>query len=222
MQDVRCGFQKGQTLNQIALISRRAILAGCAAAAFAGTASAQTAGDMTVGSASAPLHLTEYASLTCAHCAHFHATNWATLKTRYIDTGRVRFTMREMATQPAAVALAMFQLARCGNAGPDEYMRRVGILFDRQHAILSTGTGAGVRDALLAAGGEWGLSQTAILASLNDPAGITRIQRSIDGATVLGVDHTPSFLFDGVLDDDHTFQTPDGMVRILEARLAQR
>jgi hypothetical protein len=37
----------------------------------------------------------------------------------------------------------------------------------------------------------------------------------------LGVNHTPSFLFDGVLDEDHAFQTPDGMVRILDARLAR-
>ncbi len=201
---------------------RRRFLMGAAAAAGAsGLAYAQSNDEMTIGLASAPLHLTEYASMTCPHCAQFHLANWTALKARYIDTGRVRFSLREMATPPPAVALAMFQLARCGGAGPDEYLRRVGILFERQSAILGAGTLGGVRDALLAAGGEWNLSQSQILASLNDPQGVQRIQRSIEGAAALGVNHTPSFLFDGVLDEDHAFQTPDGMVRILDARLAR-
>lgn len=200
---------------------RRFLMVAAAAAGAPGLAYAQSNDEMTIGLASAPLHLTEYASMTCPHCAQFHIANWATLRSRYIDTGRVRFSLREMATPPPAVALAMFQLARCGGAGPDEYLRRVGILFERQSAILGAGTLGGMRDALLAAGGEWGLSQPQILACLNDPEGVQRIQRSIEGAAALGVNHTPSFLFDGALDEDHAFQTPDGMVRILDARLAR-
>lgn len=201
---------------------RRRFLMGAAAAAGAsGLAYAQSNDEMTIGLASAPLHLTEYASMTCPHCAQFHLANWTTLKSRYIDTGRVRFTLREMATPPPAIALAMFQLARCEGASPDEYLRRVGVLFERQSAILGAGTLGGVRDALLAAGGQWGLSQAQVLACLNNPLGVQRIQRSIEGAMALGVNHTPSFLFDGVLDEDHAFQTPDGMVRILDARLAR-
>lgn len=203
-------------------LHRRAFLITASAVAAArGFASAQTTQDMTIGAAAAPLHLVEYASMTCPHCAQFHAENWSTLKSRYIDTGRVRFTLREMATPPPAVALAMFQLARCEGASAEEYLRRVGVLFERQRAILDTGTLGGVRDALLAAGAEWGLSQAQVLACLNDPAGVERIRGSIEGAVALGVTHTPSFLFNGVLDEDHAFQTPDGMARILDARLAQ-
>lgn len=200
---------------------RRFLIAVAAATAAPTLARAQSTDDMTIGSVAAPLHLIEYASMTCSHCAQFHADNWLTLKTRYIDTGRVRFTLREMATPPPAVALAMFQLARCEGASGEEYLRRVGVLFERQRAILSAGTVAGVRDALLAAGAEWGLSQAQVLACLNDPAGVERIQRSIEGAMALGINHTPSFLFNGVLDEDHAFQTPDGMVRVLETRLAR-
>lgn len=204
------------------LLNRRAMLiAGAGLAGLALPALAQTADEMTIGSADAPLHLVEYASLTCPHCAQFHISNWSTLKSRYIDAGRVRFTLREMATPPAAVALAMFQLARCEAASAEEYLRRVGVLFERQRAILATGTTAGVRDALLATGAEWGLSSAQVMACLGDPAGVDRIQRSIEGAIALGVTHTPSFLFNGVLDDDHAFHTPDGMMRILDARLAQ-
>ncbi|MDX2275037.1 MAG: thioredoxin domain-containing protein [Hyphomonadaceae bacterium] len=204
-------------------LSRRCVLAGgliFASAGLPSVALAQSDDDMTIGAATAPLHIIEYASLTCPHCAQFHATNWRPLKERYIDAGRVRFTLREMATPPAPVALAMFQLARCQTSSPDLYLERVGILFERQQAILGTGTGAGVRDALLAIGAEWGLSPDQIAACFNDPAGVQRMQRSVAVARELGVNHTPSFIFNGVLDDDHDFQTPEGMVRILEARLA--
>lgn len=198
------------------------MLAAAAGAALGAVpAHAQAQDDMTIGAANAPLHLIEYASLTCPHCAQFHAANWETLSTRYIDTGRVRFTMREMATAPAGVAVGMFQLARCGGAPADEYLRRVKVLFERQAAILNTGTMAGVRDALLAIGAEWGLSQHQIMQALIDPAGAERVRRSAEGAVALGVTHTPSFIFNGVLDDDHDFMTREGMVRILDARLAQ-
>lgn len=203
-------------------LCRRSLLLG-AGALLATPASAQaTDDDMSIGSAAAPLHLVEYASLTCPHCAHFHAQNWATLKARYIDTGRIRFTLHEMVTPPAPVALAMFQLARCGGASADEYMRRVSVLFERQTAILGTGSMAGVLNALLATGAEWGLTNAQVMAALNDPAGVSRIERSIAAASAAGVTQTPSFSLDGELEQDPAFRTPEGMVRILDARLAQR
>jgi hypothetical protein len=47
---------------------------------------------------------------------------------------------------------------------------------------------------------------------------VTRISQS---AAALGVNHTPSFLFNGVLNDDHAFLTREGMARMLDTRLAQ-
>src|SRR5262245_36211072 len=132
-------------------MSRRAFAAaGICLMALPGVAHAASlsSDDVTIGAAGAPLHLVEYASATCPHCAHFHAIAWSTLRSQYIEPGRVRFTFREMATPPGPVALAMFQLARCETTDPNEYFRRVDVLFGRQHAILATGTGAGVRDAL--------------------------------------------------------------------------
>lgn len=202
--------------------SRRALLIAGTAALAAPPAFAQITDQMmTIGAANAPLHLIEFASLTCPHCAHFHAENWETLRTRYIDAGRVRFTLQEMMTAPAGVAVGMFQLARCGGASATEYMRRVSILFARQRAILETGTMIGVRDALIATGAEWGLTEAQVMQVLLDPAGGERVQRSAEAAAALGVDHTPSFSFNGVIDDDHAFLTRDGMVSMLDAQLAR-
>ncbi|PZO53843.1 MAG: hypothetical protein DCF16_05985 [Alphaproteobacteria bacterium] len=200
-------------------ISRRVFAGTVAATALVGPAAAAglTSDEVTIGAANAPVHLIEYASSTCPHCAEFHETAWATLKTQYIDAGRVRFTFREMATAPQAVALAMFQLARCETTAPDEYLRRVGVLFERQAAIFSTPTGEAVQAALLALGGEWGLAPTQVMAAINDPAGPPRIIRSMEQAAALGVTSTPSFLLNGQKLEDHAFHTLEGMQLILDA-----
>lgn len=177
--------------------------------------------DMTIGAGDAPIRLIEYASATCPHCAHFHATNWSLLKTSYIDAGRVRFTLREMATPPPAVAFGMFQLARCGGADATEYFRRLAILFEHQQAILATGNMAGVRDALVALGGEWGLTREQVIASLTDQQGADRLNQSIEAASERGVTGTPTFYLDDNRIDDPEFLTPEGMTRLLDARLAR-
>ena len=85
-------------------------------AAFAQTASPQDLepvgpGDIAQGPADAKVTIIEYASLTCSHCAAFHAGTYPELKKRYIDTGQVRFILREFPLDP--LATAGFMLARC-------------------------------------------------------------------------------------------------------------
>ena len=86
------------------------------------------AGDVVIGSDKAPVTIIEYASMTCPHCAHFSETTFPELKKRYIDTGKVRYTLREFPLD--ALAAAGFMLARC--AGPDKYMPVVETLFAKQ------------------------------------------------------------------------------------------
>lgn len=204
------------------VISRRTFAGGVMLAALAGGAHAAglASDEVTIGADDAPLQLIEYASATCSHCAAFHAAAWHTLRSQYIETGRVRFTLREMATPPAPVALAMFQLARCETTDPGEYFRRLDHLFERQGAILATGSGAGVRDALLALGAEWRLSPEQVMACLNDAAGRDRIMRSMQQAGSAGIHATPSFTLNGARVDDPGFRTLEGLTRTLNARLA--
>lgn len=198
---------------------RRTFLLAAPAFMAAGTAFATEGDVMTIGAAAAPIHLQEYASPTCPHCAHFHETNWARLKTEFIDRGRVRLSMHEMLTPPAPVALGMLQVMRAGGADANEYFRRFGIVFARQQQILASGTMAGVRDALVALGGEWGLSQAQVLTALQDQAGVERIRRSIEEANQRGVTGTPTFFVNGQAVTDAAFFTPDGMAAYLNARL---
>lgn len=69
-----------------------------AAATLPGTARAEDLllGEQAQGAADAPVTVIEYASLTCPHCASFHTNVYPELKTNYIDTGKIRFVMREV------------------------------------------------------------------------------------------------------------------------------
>ena len=84
--------------------------------------------DLWVGAKDAPVTMIEYASMTCTHCAAFHAETWPTLKAKYIDAGKVRFVLREFPLDP--LATAAFMLGRC--SGPDKRNALMDLLFDQQ------------------------------------------------------------------------------------------
>jgi protein-disulfide isomerase len=50
--------------------------------------------DIELGSATAPMKIIEYSALNCAHCARFHNNLFPKLKSKYIDTGKIRFIYR--------------------------------------------------------------------------------------------------------------------------------
>ncbi len=84
--------------------------------------------DIVQGSISASVTIVEYASMTCPHCAAFHETAWKDLKAKYVDTGKVKFILREFPLDP--LATAGFMLARC--AGPEKRNAVVDQLFSQQ------------------------------------------------------------------------------------------
>ena len=84
--------------------------------------------DLAQGKADAPVTIIEYASMTCPHCANFHKTTYPALKSKYIDTGKVRFIFREFPLDEVAVAASM--LARC--AGGEKSMALIDVLFASQ------------------------------------------------------------------------------------------
>jgi protein-disulfide isomerase len=84
--------------------------------------------DMAEGSPNAPVTIVEYSSLSCPHCAAFHRDVLPTLQSDYIDTGKVRYVMREFPLNDAALAGAV--LARC--LPPDRYFAFVNLLFSKQ------------------------------------------------------------------------------------------
>lgn len=181
-------------------MQRRTLLLGAGAALIAGKAHASaaiTADDVVLGDANAPVTLIEYASTTCPHCAAFHAAVWEALRARYIDSGRVRFAFREFPTPPEAIALAGFQIARCRNATPEQYIARVGELFRQQQTIFSESNMQGALRRLVAIGEGFGLTATEVNAAINDRSGAERIRRIMEAAQAFHIHGTPSFVING-------------------------
>ncbi len=81
-----------------------------------------------LGAEDAPITIIEFASLTCPHCAAFHANVLPQLKSDYIETGKAKLIYRDFPLD--RYALAASKLARC--AGNDRYFAFLNILFQKQ------------------------------------------------------------------------------------------
>jgi protein-disulfide isomerase len=150
-------------------------------------------GDMTLGPANAPVTIIEYASMTCSHCAHFATTTMPELKKRYIDTGKVRYMLREFPLDP--LAAAGFMLARCAaKDDPNKYYALIDTLFQQQ----TTWVVQKPVEPLQAIGRQAGLSAQTFDACLANQSMLDKIENvRKTAAEKLGVNSTPTFFING-------------------------
>ena len=148
-------------------------------------------GDVWLGSDTAPVTIIEYASMTCPHCAHFQAETFPALKAKYIDTGKVRFTLREFPFD--ALATAGFMLARC--SGNERYYPMIDLLFSQQRNWVSA---AKPSEALLGVVRQAGFSQESFNTCLQNKPVYEGVNSVRDRAEkVFKVDSTPTFFING-------------------------
>jgi protein-disulfide isomerase len=149
--------------------------------------------DMALGPANAPVTITEYASMTCPHCAAFNEAVFPKIKSEYIDTGKIRYVFREFPLDIKAAAGSM--LARCiakDDAG--KYFAVIDMLFKQQNDWVLKNT----TETLIRIGKQAGLSQQAIEDCLKDQALLDKIAADQKYASeVLKVDSTPTFFING-------------------------
>ena len=72
-------------------------------------------GERDYGNRNAQVTIIEYVSLTCPYCRAYHATVFPRIKRTYVDTGRVRYIIREFAIGQTAGAAAI--VTRCAPKG---------------------------------------------------------------------------------------------------------
>jgi protein-disulfide isomerase len=149
--------------------------------------------DMALGPADAAVTVTEFASMTCPHCAAFNAVVFPKIKSEYIDSGKIRYVFREFPLDVKAAAGAM--LARCiakDDAG--KYFAVVDLLFRQQNDWVTKNT----TETLTRIGKQAGLSQQAVEDCLKDQALLEKITADQKYAgEVLKVDSTPTFFVNG-------------------------
>ena len=73
------------------------------AMAMMGNALDIQATDRVVGSMTAPVTMIEYASMTCNHCAHFANDVMPQVKKEWIESGKVKYVLRDLAWDNLAV-----------------------------------------------------------------------------------------------------------------------
>ncbi len=147
--------------------------------------------DITQGSPSAAITIIEYASMTCSHCAAFHETTWPELKSKYIDSGRAKFILREFPLDP--LATAGFMLARC--AGPDKRNQYVDQLFAQQKSWAFVDRPV---EPLLALVKTLGMSQTEFETCLRNQDLYEQVNQSRErAAEAFNIDSTPTFFVNG-------------------------
>jgi protein-disulfide isomerase len=149
--------------------------------------------DMALGPANAQVTITEFASMTCPHCAAFNEAVFPKIKSEYIDTGKVRYIFQEFPLDD--IALAASAMARCvaGDDAP-KYFALVDTLFKTQNDLMSAPLATINR-----IGKQAGSSEQAIKACVDeDPSIRKKIVDDLKYAhEMLKVDGTPAFFING-------------------------
>jgi protein-disulfide isomerase len=175
-----------------ALAATAVVLAGCAKSG--GPAAVAGADDMSLGNPNAKVQVVEYASAACPHCARFALDVFPAFKAKYVDTGKVRYTLKEFVTEPEVLAAGGFLLARC--AGKDRYFKVLDAVFRGQDAMVQTGMYRG--GLLKIAKDEGGLTESQFDACMTDKAAAqalsARVERHLKTDKVQA---TPTFVING-------------------------
>jgi protein-disulfide isomerase len=168
--------------------------------------------DMAIGPANASVTITEFASMTCPHCAAFSTEVFPKIKSTYIDTGKIRYIFREFPLDIKAAAGSM--LARCiAKDDATKYFAVVDMLFRQQNDWVMKNT----TETLTRIGKQAGLSQQAVEDCLKDQALLDKIAADQKYASeVLKVNSTPTFFINGeVIKGEASFDEFDKKIKAL-------
>lgn len=147
-------------------------------------------GERSLGRADAPVTVIEYVSLTCPHCANFHKTIFPRMKKEFIDTGKVRYVVREFPIGRSAGNAAIAN--RC--APEDKYFFVLGQLLSRQPEWVSQDVRL---DAIFAVAKSGGLTRETFDKCLSNQTMIDGLDEVKQRGRQFGVIGTPTFFING-------------------------
>ncbi|MFD1702639.1 DsbA family protein [Methylopila henanensis] len=208
------------------LLARRSLLLLPAAAVLARTvpAAAQSPAEKALaesgplpensfGSASAPVTVIEYASLTCHRCRDFHLQTWPAVKQKYVDTGKVQFVFREFPLN--ALDAGGFMLARC--AGEKRWHAVVDMLYRTDDAWAHAPDPLeGLRGLMR----QFGMGAEQVNACLSDQAMLDGVNAVARRGSIAGVTGTPTFFVNGRKASG--MMTVDEFSKLIDPHLASR
>lgn len=181
------------------MLNRRLVIAAAAMASLAlagchkGGPQGSAQGDQSLGNPNAKIQVTEYASASCIHCARFDQEVFPTFKAKYIDTGKVHYTLREFLTPPESVSAAGFLLARC--VGPGKYFPTLEEIWKNLVPMFQTND---YRGTLLRIAESEGMTEEQFNKCVSDPDALKALNARVERAiTQDKISATPTFLVNG-------------------------
>ena len=147
-------------------------------------------GERALGKPDAPITVIEYVSLTCPHCANFHRSVFPQVKKAFIDTGKVRFIVREFPIGRTSGNAAIAN--RC--APEDKYFFLLGQFLARQPEWVSQDVRP---DAIYAVAKASGMTRETFDKCLSNQAIIDGLTEVKQRGRQFGVIGTPTFFING-------------------------
>jgi len=147
-------------------------------------------GDRVLGKATAPVTVIEYVSLTCPHCANFQKTLFPRVKKEFIDTGKVRYIVREFPIGHMSGAAAIVN--RC--APEDKYFFLLNQFLTRQPEWVSQEVRP---DALYSVAKSSGMTRETFDKCLSNQTIIDGLTEVKQRGRQFGVIGTPTFFING-------------------------
>jgi len=165
-----------------------------------------------LGSADAPVEITEYADFACPHCADFDRAQFPDLKQRAVDNGKARIRFRDYPLFGNRSRVAA-HAAACA----DDQKH----FWDAKNAIFENqGEWAGNEDPSGKIGGflrATGIDMPTWDACMKSAKYAGRIQASANEGAAAGVSSTPTFLVNGRL---YTSTSAEELVKLVDSLIA--
>lgn len=170
-----------------------------------------TAEDHVLSAGTPKLAVIEYVDFECPVCGRFFWETYPVIRRDYIDTGKVRWVVRQFplrSIHPQAQLAA--QASECA-AQQGAFFAYHDALFEHQNALAG--------DDLKTYAAQIGLDAGAFDACLDTGATLPAVQQDVDGANRIPVTGTPTFLIgDQVVVG---FRTAEQFAALLDAALAE-
>ena len=171
--------------------------------------------DMVIGNENAKIDIVEYASYTCSHCATFHTNVYPKLKQDYIETGKVRFTYREVYFDKYGLWASM--IARC--AGPEKFFGLTDLIYKSQDKWARAGEDTAIVSELSKLAKVAGLNDERIKNCLEDTEKLRALVEWFKkNASNDEIKSTPSFLINGEKFSNMSYEQ---FSAIIDSKIAQ-
>ena len=169
--------------------------------------------EMSIGNLDSSVTFVEYASFTCPHCASFHRNAYPQLKENYIDTGLIKFEVREIIwDKPAWVASI---IGRC--SGPEKFFHYLDPLYEKQAEWSRAETLGEAASRLTSIALSVGFDKEELDSCLRDTDFHSLIlQNAQDGAAANDISSTPTFRING---KNYSNTSYEELVEIIEKLL---